>query len=223
VSAATHPRHDDLVLAACGEPGAVEAHLRSCAECRATVEQLAAVVTAARRSSDTELVDPPPSVRRAVLRKAAVEAARSSRGARAAWRRRSAGVLAAAAALVLVGLLGVTPLLRPAERLVAATDLEALAEVPAATARLLEVDGALVLALDVELPPTEGYYEAWLIDTEVAGMVSLGPVPDDRRLVVPDGLSVDAFPVVDVSVEPFDGDPTHSGDSVLRGVLPTSS
>lgn len=28
-----------------------------------------------------------------------------------------------------------------------------------------------------------------------------------------------AFPIVDISAEPLDGVPTHSGDSVTRGVL----
>jgi hypothetical protein len=27
------------------------------------------------------------------------------------------------------------------------------------------------------------------------------------------------FPVVDISIEPFGGDPSHSGDSVVRGTL----
>ena len=34
-------------------------------------------------------------------------------------------------------------------------------------------------------------------------------------------LDLGRFPIVDVSVEPLDGDPTHSGVSVVRGVLDT--
>jgi hypothetical protein len=37
--------------------------------------------------------------------------------------------------------------------------------------------------------------------------------------VLPENLDVGEFPVVDVSNEPIDGDPTHSGDSIVRGVL----
>ena len=35
---------------------------------------------------------------------------------------------------------------------------------------------------------------------------------------MPDGLEISQFPVVDVSDEPFDGDPAHSGGSIVRGV-----
>lgn len=42
---------------------------------------------------------------------------------------------------------------------------------------------------------------------------------DTVRLTVPDGLDADAYSVVDVSIQPYDGDPAHSGDSLLRGTL----
>ena len=42
---------------------------------------------------------------------------------------------------------------------------------------------------------------------------------DTATFPVPDGLDLGEFPVVDISVEPFDGDPSHSGDSVVRGTL----
>jgi len=62
----------------------------------------------------------------------------------------------------------------------------------------------------------------WLLDLEQGRMVALG-VLDDRgrgRLTLPDGVRVADYPEVDVSLEPDDGDPAHSGDSVLRGELP---
>jgi len=58
-----------------------------------------------------------------------------------------------------------------------------------------------------------------MIDTDVTRLVSLGPVRADGTYDLPPGLDPAQFPVVDVSVEPLDGDPTHSGDSVLRGEL----
>jgi Anti-sigma-K factor rskA len=64
----------------------------------------------------------------------------------------------------------------------------------------------------------------WLIDDAVEGMVSLGAVrPDEARVTVPDGLDLAAYPIVDVSREPLDGDPLHSGDSLWRGRLATPS
>jgi hypothetical protein len=41
----------------------------------------------------------------------------------------------------------------------------------------------------------------------------------EGRFDLPDGLDLTQFPVVDVSEEHFDGDPAHSGDSVVRGPL----
>ncbi len=79
-----------------------------------------------------------------------------------------------------------------------------------------------------ELPDTgEGFFEAWLIDPATGAMVSLGPVPTaapgqvTAELPVPRGLDVSAYDLVDVSAEPLDGDPTHSGVSLVRGTLGT--
>jgi hypothetical protein len=51
-------------------------------------------------------------------------------------------------------------------------------------------------------------------------MVPVGVVHrGDTVLPLPDGLDLGAYPVVDVSVEPLDGNPAHSGLSVARGQL----
>lgn len=70
-------------------------------------------------------------------------------------------------------------------------------------------------------PALEGsYYEIWLIDSDVVGMVPLGVVrPGSQTFELPADLELGDFPIVDVSVEPLDGDPTHSGVSVARGEL----
>jgi hypothetical protein len=39
------------------------------------------------------------------------------------------------------------------------------------------------------------------------------------RFTVPAGVNLTDYPVVDVSLEPLDGNPAHSGTSVLRGTL----
>jgi hypothetical protein len=69
------------------------------------------------------------------------------------------------------------------------------------------------------LDPGDGFLEVWVIDAEVTKLVSLGPSRPDGTYDLPPGLDPEDFPVVDVSVEPLDGDPAHSGDSVLRGEL----
>ena len=81
--------------------------------------------------------------------------------------------------------------------------------------------------------PTRGVLPAWLIgiarnkvlealrrrQVHISGVVSLGTARPDGTYDFPPGLSLADCPVVDVSTEPFDGNPTHSGDSLLRGVL----
>ena len=53
-------------------------------------------------------------------------------------------------------------------------------------------------------------------------MVSLGILAGDSGIfAVPRGLDLADYPVVDVSFEPLDGQPAHSGESIARGILPT--
>ena len=62
--------------------------------------------------------------------------------------------------------------------------------------------------------------EVWLIRSDASGLVSLGLFEGaSGRFVVPDGIDLDEFTLVDVSAEPVDGDPAHSGDSIVRGEL----
>ncbi len=84
-----------------------------------------------------------------------------------------------------------------------------------------ESDGARVVVVDVAAElGDEGYREVWLIAEDLSGMVSLGLLDGAQgRFVVPAGLDLTRYPVVDVSEEPFDGDATHSGDSIVRGTL----
>ena len=82
-------------------------------------------------------------------------------------------------------------------------------------------DGSRVVEVDLDAPALDdGYYEVWLIDSEVVGMVPLGVVlPGTQEFELPADLDLEQFPIVDVSVEPLDGVPTHSGVSVARGEL----
>jgi hypothetical protein len=79
----------------------------------------------------------------------------------------------------------------------------------------------LVVSLDAaSATSADGYQEVWLIDENVEGMVSLGVLEgSNAQFVIPAGVDVGAFPIVDISLEPFDGDPTHSGDSIARGQI----
>jgi anti-sigma-K factor RskA len=64
-----------------------------------------------------------------------------------------------------------------------------------------------------------GFYEVWML-RDPAHLVALGSFrvgPDGRaRVDLPVTASARRFPVLDISREPGDGDPAHSGHSVLR-------
>jgi anti-sigma-K factor RskA len=142
--------------------------------------------------------------------------------------RRSRLLLAAAASLVVgVGIGAGAVALGTGDddgQTVAAAALDPLADNDASgEARVVErPDGSRVLEVDLSAAdPHDGFYEVWLIDEAVQRMYSLGVVQGggEVTLEVPPGVDLTQFPVVDVSVEPLDGDPRHSGVSVARGVL----
>lgn len=133
---------------------------------------------------------------------------------------------AAAAALVLVALavavVGIATVATGDDpEQVAVAELELLLEAEATgAATLVQRDDALVLELDVAgLDDIDGYYEVWLLTPAVDGLVSLGPLRSDGRYELPSGLDHNEYAVVDISIEPHDGDPAHSGNSILRGEL----
>jgi anti-sigma-K factor RskA len=76
------------------------------------------------------------------------------------------------------------------------------------------------LHLDLRGIPNEStsYVEVWLIDRQVKGMISLGPFHGDGDYTIPSGVDPAKYPIVDVSIEPADGVPTHSGVSIVRGL-----
>jgi anti-sigma-K factor RskA len=129
--------------------------------------------------------------------------------------------MAAAAAIIGVAALGTLLLVGDGDGdVLATTELAPLGDGGAGSARLVDHDGTLQLRVDTEdLDPGDGYLELWLIDPTVSRLVSLGPLRDDGTYDLPAHVDPAAFPIVDVSIEPVDGDPTHSGDSVLRGEL----
>lgn len=134
---------------------------------------------------------------------------------------------AAAAAGVLVGGGGVAWWSAqdrgPSAAVVAETALEALPGWDAsAEARVHDRgDGTRELVLTLRGgEDVAGYREVWLIDLDVTRLVSLGVLEgSEGTFVLPADLDLAEFPVVDVSDEPYDGDPAHSGVSIVRGVF----
>lgn len=139
------------------------------------------------------------------------------RGARTGW-----WIVGAAAAVLAVvgGVVVATRSSEPTPNVVASVTLDRLGDTGSGGAELIDDDGTYRLLVDTEgLDPGDGFLEVWVIDREVSRLISLGPLRSDGTYDLPPGIDPADFPVVDVSVEPLDGDPAHSGDSVLRGTL----
>jgi hypothetical protein len=65
--------------------------------------------------------------------------------------------------------------------------------------------------------------EVWLLTADASGLVSIGFLDGTTGTFrVPAGVDLATYPVVDVSAEPDNGDPNHSGDSIVRGELAES-
>ena len=88
-----------------------------------------------------------------------------------------------------------------------------------------DADGRLSLVVDLDHRAADGaapLREVWMMRSDLSGLVSVGFLDGDTgRFVVPSGVDPSRYPVVDVSAESDDGDPAHSGDSVVRGTLHT--
>jgi hypothetical protein len=223
---------DDLALLAVGEPATTAAaeHLEQCHACATEASALATVVGLATEDQGRiDLTPPPDRVWRAIERQlqdestATVVALRPRRAWSTRWLASAAAVgLLAGSVATAVTVADQPAPAEPATTVVAATALAALPEHSGSgQAELVTVDGQRLLVVDVaDLTTGDGFYEVWLIDPETLAMVGLGALPGGGgRFVVPDGLDLSRYRLVDVSLEPLDGDPRHSRDSVVRGEL----
>jgi hypothetical protein len=138
-------------------------------------------------------------------------------------------VAAAAVVLLVVGVAAILPSGDDEPQIAARADLsDELLSVPTGTVGdALLLDDGRELLLEVDLPdlpaaPAGVVYEVWLIDPDTGQLQTVGLTDGRaRRLVVPAGIDPATFSLVDVSREPVDGEPAHSGDSIVRGQLRT--
>lgn len=215
-------------------------HVKECPKCASLLSEIEATLASVTDLRGSGLLSsPPPRVWEAIRSDISADvtpqtdqtdagsdqvAARRafSHRAQTSWR-----IVAAAAAGVVVGGVGVgtvmwggpqqtPPVVAQAEL----SDLQTETVVGVAAVHAMP-DGSSLLVLDVPVAVVEGAaLEVWLISAAFDGMISVGHLtPDTTSFVIPAGFDVSQFPIVDVSVEPFDGDPTHSGDSITRGEL----
>ncbi|HEU4948473.1 MAG TPA: anti-sigma factor [Kribbella sp.] len=223
---------DDVSLDT-GEHG----HLAGCDVCRAEVDELRRLAELGHELESGDRLEPAPQQvwNRIAEELGLPEATPSYQASIARQReRRSArtrmvlvGAVAAALGLI-AGVLGVRVLgddtTGPEQQPLASTRLDPLAgKTGDGTADLLRVGADTELRVDVSgLPAPQGFYELWLINADGKRMVSLG-VLDPRTggtFLVPADLTAQGYTIVDISLEPYDGKPEHSRDSVIRGTLP---
>ncbi len=244
----SHLDDEFIAAAAMGERLGEEdsRHLADCARCAAQFRDLEHI--AARAGSmgrPAPLLTPPARVWDAVVAELATDNAEQHEvesvlapprevvapGERLATvtpiRRFSGWLVASAAAVGLViGGIGVSVFANlggDGATVVASAPLTSLVTDASAGAARVEdrPDGVRVLVVNTDYQAVpDGGLEVWLIDPNVEGMVSLGFLASSHgEFVIPDGYDPSAYPIVDISIEPRDGVPTHSGESITRGVL----
>ena len=224
----SHLDSDTIALIALGESVTPinNEHIAQCAKCQSELDEFRSVVNTARSITDADRpVAPPASVW------AGIESAVTSQESTPAAgdSRRGAGWFALAASVgVVIGGLATFVAMQstnsaPTPSVVAQASLEPLRNVEQpAQAEVQQVDGKDVLVVQASgLPATDGYYEVWLLAPDAQSMVSVGMLDSTEggTFPLPAGIDLTQFPVVDVSLEHFDGDASHSADSILRGTL----
>lgn len=226
----SHCEPDVIALLALGETTGFDAeleHIAACARCQAERDQLASVARTGRSiTADDAPTAPPDAVWQAItaqLQAAPIDelAARRARKGVLPW------IGVAAAAGLIIGGLGTAQLVgtdaAQPTTLVAAT-LEPLpGESVIGEAKVEQTQQGQVLSVAIpDLPDPEGYYEVWLLTPDVSNMVAVGVLgpQNEGSFPLPPNIDLAEFSVVDISREAFDGDATHSTDSVVRGTLP---
>ncbi len=151
---------------------------------------------------------------------ASLSDARRRRGRTGPW-------LAAAAAAVVVAAAGTWGALgtldsQPDPQVIASVELSPLASYSDTGSAVVDQlpDGNRELVVTSSSDAAQGYREVWLLAPDGTSLVSLGTMEGtEGHFTLPQDLDLSRYPVVDISDEPYDGDPGHSGDSILRGQL----
>ena len=225
-----------IALLALGEsPGTgddfigAQRHLQSCDDCRHEVEAFSAVAATARTITPHDaLVAPPASVWAAIdseLQAPVHTLPVAQRSRRSSW-----FSLAAAACVGLLLGSGAMYAVTSSQRTTVAPTIVAeasLSPLPGSQASgNVEVvstsSGAQVLVDVSGLAKPDGFYEVWLLDRKGEKLIALGVLDgtDKGTFAMPPGVAMSDYPVVDVSLEPSDGNPEHSHHSLVRGTLP---
>ncbi|WP_179488355.1 anti-sigma factor [Microbacterium immunditiarum] len=241
----SHLDPERMTLLAIGEPATDDerAHLAGCDQCALDLAQLEYTVAVGRSTATLgDLEAPPERVWRGIvdelgLTGSGAQADESSRMPPPAPSadeppaperpRRGIRILYALAAsvaviLVAVGTWAFVQQATPTQ--IAAATLDAFPAHPTAVGEAVvveEADGTREVRVTLDAAEAEdGFREVWLITADASALVSLGVMEGDEAVfTVPRDVDLHEYVLVDVSLEPEDGDPAHSGDSIVRGEL----
>jgi len=224
-----HPDLEALMAGVDHAPGEVLSHVAECSACRDDLDIIQRTRAAGdllrRDPSVSSLSSPPPQVWEAIQRELAADdtvvplAPRRTR--RVAW----AWVAAAVVGAVLGSAITWAATHRSDSASLSAATSELVPLGQHRTRGTISLTGSqpgAQLSLDVSgIDPGPGFVEVWLLDAKTGGMVALGVLDGDRgSYAVPPGLDLTAYDQVDVSREPYDGNPAHSKVSLARGRVP---
>ena len=243
----SHLDPERLTLLAIGEPATDEerTHLDTCDECALELAELQYTVTVGRSTATLgELEAPPARLWQRITDELGLATA-PAEGEPAAFlapaepsaefpaddadapRRRGwtpfLFALAASLAVVFIAV-GTWVVGMPQPTQIAAATLDAFPAHPTAVGEAVVIedpDGVREVKVTLEADEVEdGFREVWLITADASALVSLGVMEGDEAVFpVPAGVDLHEYVLVDVSLEPTDGNPGHSGDSIVRGEL----
>ena len=228
----SHLDPDIIALIALGEsvlPEDLE-HVRNCLQCQGEVDELTAIAASARSISPADRpVSPPAQVWDRIEAELGLDDPVAEVAVQPKSRNSNRGMFALAASVgVLVGGLGTyiavsTDSSDSRATIVAQASLDPLRDVTEpAQASVQQINGDQVLSVQASgLPATDGFYEVWLLAPDAVSMISVGMLDasEGGQFPLPAGIDLAAFPIVDISLEHFDGVAAHSADSILRGKL----
>lgn len=243
----SHIDPEQLALIALGEPvgsAAEETHLHQCGQCTRELAEMSHAALVGRSSMDDAIEEPDARVWGAIhtqlglseavradpLHHVAASEPGSPEPVHGQPRRRRGGRMLwtlAASIAVFAGVggaiwAGTTAGLAPVS--IASATLDAFPSYPEAVGEA-EVDerpdGSRELTVSVNVDETDDTYrEVWLIRNDGEALISLGVLNGQTGTFrIPDGVDLADYDLVDISFEPIDGDPAHSGDSIVRGAL----
>ncbi|GAA2128167.1 hypothetical protein ACVWYS_002302 [Arthrobacter sp. TE12231] len=81
-------------------------------------------------------------------------------------------------------------------------------------------DGTRHLIIRLSNDHITGFRGVWVGSADLSKMVSLGVLDNESgTFTIPAGVDLAQYPIVDVSNQPYNGNPAHSADSIARGTL----